>query len=134
MWFCAHSILEKEEVQKNGVVALGIPWKPGDESKADSKTVRFVFRDIGILPIRIQAFHQVWENQTSKIMVDTTLFAMGPRIRARYRKHQIRVCDFAKELEAYGFREEILPVDLGGTSEFHYESWLQAQRALSFET
>ena len=133
LWFIAHALLENQQVQKNGVVTLLVPKEAGNESSNDPKIVRFIFRDLGILPIRIQAFHHVLESQTLKFMRDITLFALGPSLRARYREHLVRVCDLAKELEPYGIDADILPADLGGTSDFNYESWLQAQRDSSFE-
>ena len=89
---------------------------------------RNLWRDgLEILPLRMQAFHQVAEGKLMETFIETNLFVLEPRFRARLRVHAVEPSNLMQELVPYGIPDRLVPVEFGGGSEYDYQEWLEEQ-------
>lgn len=117
-------------MQRNGCIGL---LTNGMSTHAmsgyDNKFDRMVYQDGEVLPVRAECIHHFVTNELMKLIVETALYAMGSKLRARYCQHDGPFEKTLIELEKYGIDADIVPMELGGSLEFDYANHLVERRA-----
>ena len=80
------------------------------------------------LPIRIQAVHQSWLCNVTKMLLESSFFAMPLDIRARYQMHTVKPSELATAVEPFGVPPEAIPPEFGGSLDWNWDEWLQERR------
>jgi len=132
LWYMLHAALENEEAQKNGIVGLGVnTLSVNAYSSYTGKISRLIWRDLrNVLPVRIQAYHQLSARELFKSIFEMLMFSLGPRLRARFRSYHIDPQFFADVLEPFGISAANIPVEFGGDLEFDPEEWIEKRRII----
>mmetsp|Transcript_26021 Transcript_26021/g.39952 ORF Transcript_26021/g.39952 Transcript_26021/m.39952 type:complete len:378 (-) Transcript_26021:94-1227(-) len=131
LWYTVHQALENEEVQKNGFVGIGVFTDSARTfSSYDSKVMRWAWKDlIKVLPLRIQAHHQLAANDVLNDILGYIMYAMNPRMRARVRMHAIASpLEVGPILENFGIPMDAIPTQFGGNDEFDPQIWLEERQ------
>mmetsp|Transcript_16402 Transcript_16402/g.23141 ORF Transcript_16402/g.23141 Transcript_16402/m.23141 type:complete len:316 (+) Transcript_16402:373-1320(+) len=136
VWYMLHVLVEDPEVQKKGIVALGVNNVPAYEitSIVDYKIFRVIWRDCNeVLPIRRRCAHMYWKSDiVFGLLKEIVLHFLGTKeMRARSCLYQGKIEDYFDALQAYGITSEMVPIAAGGTSDFDYEAWLDEQQRLN---
>ena len=81
------------------------------------------------IPIRVVAIHHFINSYLLEYLVPMLMVLFGPAIRKRYVPHMGCEEKFLDELAEYGIDRNILPVHMGGKSDFCYSQWLEDRRS-----
>eukprot|EP00549_Striatella_unipunctata_P023249 CAMPEP_0118679772 /NCGR_PEP_ID=MMETSP0800-20121206/3971_1 /TAXON_ID=210618 ORGANISM="Striatella unipunctata, Strain CCMP2910" /NCGR_SAMPLE_ID=MMETSP0800 /ASSEMBLY_ACC=CAM_ASM_000638 /LENGTH=324 /DNA_ID=CAMNT_0006575799 /DNA_START=641 /DNA_END=1612 /DNA_ORIENTATION=- len=76
------------------------------------------------LPVRCHAIHVCHPNAfLGEIIAPIMKVFMGKRFRLFFQVHRGETDEVLQKLEKFGIQENILPIDLGGKSQFHVQDW-----------
>mmetsp|Transcript_18197 Transcript_18197/g.21848 ORF Transcript_18197/g.21848 Transcript_18197/m.21848 type:complete len:110 (+) Transcript_18197:411-740(+) len=92
--------------------------------------MRWAWKDlIKVLPLRIQAHHQLAANDVLNDILGYIMYAMNPRMRARVRMHAIASpLEVGPILENFGIPMDAIPTQFGGNDEFDPQIWLEERQ------
>lgn len=130
-WYIIHSILESESTQKRGIVVIA-DAKDFRVDQFDKSLVFHHFRSIiGILPMRISAFHGAHVPRFLSFFVPVFKKLMGPMAK-RLKVHNCDTNDsLVQEFAQCGIKREVVPVELGGGGDCDQKEWLKNRCSLS---
>lgn len=127
-WYMIEYLVEDEEAQRNGVVAIG--------GLGRQEGLQYQYRKLDVelnglvryaLPVRIAALHHFVSSRFIQFIVPYILYILGSDFRHRYKLHSEKRIEY-EELEKFGIPKSIIPRDLSGDNKFLYEDWLEERR------
>lgn len=130
VWYITHAVLEDEEVQKKGVIAILNPRRT-KFSEVEKKTIWMnVISVKGCIPIRFSGVHVCHCPSMFKVIFPFLKLLMGPRLRKRLKLHYGSDKAVVKVLRSFEIMPDQISVDMGGTWVYDHLAWIEERRAL----
>lgn len=128
MWYFFHTLLEDEQVQKRGMIAVSFNAHATNRNR-DPRLMRMCVNSfLGCLPIRLSAFHVCHPPTIARLVVAVFSTVIGERLRRRVLMHTGNYETVVQHLEKkFRIPGSAVPMDMGGSLRLDIDAWL-AQR------
>jgi len=129
--YTTHVALEKESVQRNGLVIIAGASQPVRLDTYDRKLTKKMSSIIGPGFSKVNAFHFCYKDKgVIGYLLPVILYLMGSKYRESVLIHTGTKKEIAQKLEqVYGIPMSILPTDIGGEKIFSQSEWVEGRRA-----
>ncbi|CAJ1934370.1 unnamed protein product [Cylindrotheca closterium] len=127
-WYVLHSMLEDEETQKKGIVAVVWPHHVSLK-QMDKKLMKLNTDSLrNCIPVRVSAFHICHPPRIFSVVFPILKFFMGEILKKRIRVHSGSKEKVLKILEEVGLTKDLVPSQLGGDVAIDAKKWIQERR------
>lgn len=123
--YILHALLEDEEVQKKGLIAISNSKDVSQRNRDPSLTKALIDLSKGAFPIRLSAVHCCNLPTVFNVIMRFFLVLIGERLRKRIIVH----CEedeglLNKLVDDFGFKLQDIPTQLGGQRKVDLPKWL----------